>query len=1468
MGNGQMENKFKILITGMIKVTIAILIVMLIPVFVRNVKLDATTAAVKSSNEYLKFYDFDPNAKTGTKENPFIILEIVPYRGMGQIGYLVGGQEPADPSVSTYENQLYGVFNGFAQGAFEVKKVKKDFLDVSDNVNAWSWNSYKADNQEGYFQKLQDLIGLYDKVTSGKDTKFVKNKFGKGNYDWVSATNSENKPTDYNSEQVWFKNYTLDISCYENTGNWMVGNKEIFKQDILHLKKDEIDSYYVRVVTITPDELRKNVAKFSKYYDLSDNGKNNKVIVGANSEGEIDLIGNADLVSISPSAQAGNSSVINMWETYGRDKSGISILESRLTADFGVNDFDWQTCMELFMKVAVVEDLVPLVYDITCFDMPKGKSMENVPSLIGSEKSKGYINNLYKLLLLLRQRNPVEIYNLYFNTNNGEEIPFVTMTTKDGITTGSCNLQYDNNAKMYWSGNTFLPPFPDGTYPAYITQQNPNYQKYLVDSNIILGWQDKHDAVIRNTYSYNGTSNMVQRFIQLDYSLKQEDATESRVGYNEEFFDYLKEKGTSGSASNIASPCEAVEYILNKQKEEIKQKNSITVLDLEPCNDFSLTASQLRIWIPAYTGYIKIVQQTTAEFIGKVEDLNDAYDLIYIGTNVGKMNVDGYGNTIYNDPLMDGLIYSHVGDRILGFDNLYGVLKEGTSNIKAMNYINFGDDSFSKRNIFKGYKIGEFAFIKNVADFYRFSGNDITKIKRQELEEYVLGEYPILLEGKLYDCNSRIIDDSSNLFKFISSNITKNEFINKDDIFKVSTQAYTQKKLLELINKEKVLVNMIESPKEYQVDNPSSLIEDRILNYEFQVLSTSGSNTDIYNWSIYVDSNADGRFVEKEKILSGVASAGEVINKSKRLSDKYVGVVPWKLEISNQKNANIRAEKKGYAAFKTQNSSEEESKKTRINILQITSNKSTLNLEELMNPPRGKTSLFYEFTKNLDDFNVQIKTINVAEFLNLYKGSGNAYDKNQPEVTDKLNFVDNGMKKSYDMLIFGFGDSYSDINNDNGALYNVQAFIDNGKSVMFTHDTTSFVNTKVEGEYYDNTNTGKTLINWGYGFNKFLRNRVGLDRFGVMKEVGDTTSYDIATMPSSVVKDIYKSGVLTNNKTTYPEIQGYTYGNLVAFGNPSNNPWGNVHEANKAYPPFAYGNGIKLGTNIDHYITSYATKINEGQITNYPYKIDKKLEISSTHTQYYQVNMEDKEIIVWYCLSDDQSDQFKSDRTPTEKTTHSKETGPYSVSPNDARNNYYIYSKGNVMYTGVGHSSMDQLYDKETLNLEKIYNKEEIKLFINTMIASYSAGVSSPSVAITNEEAIKNNSLGYIIYEDSEGYAKTTDATKKIKFIAEDKNLSTDELIVRVYSYDDDGKMSLLNPVIKKLDGSIVPIYNESGKDSGYVIQSGEEYYFEFPLETFASNGTDKLTIIVTNQNKLTGITNATIQNRILFDLD
>ena len=189
-------------------------------------------------------------------------------------------------------------------------------------------------------------------------------------------------------------------------------------------------------------------------------------------------------------------------------------------------------------------------------------------------------------------------------------------------------------------------------------------------------------------------------------------------------------------------------------------------------------------------------------------------------------------------------------------------------------------------------------------------------------------------------------------------------------------------------------------------------------------------------------------------------------------------------------------------------------------------------------------------------------------------------------------------------------------------------------------------------------------------------------------------------------------------------------------------------------------NNVKLtGFNNNNDLTKRATKTNTGQITEYPFKIDQTLSIAQTHGQWYQLDMEDPEVTVWYCLSDNENGDPWCER---EKNTDSNGDGTgatYGASPNDAANKYYIYSKGNVFYSGVGHSTVD--------------GKMESKLFINTMIAAYRTTYEPPMVEILNEEAelLKeesgNGSDPNLVYKMNwmKEYGNNLDGTKeKIRF--------------------------------------------------------------------------------------------------------
>jgi hypothetical protein len=164
----------------------------------------------------------------------------------------------------------------------------------------------------------------------------------------------------------------------------------------------------------------------------------------------------------------------------------------------------------------------------------------------------------------------------------------------------------------------------------------------------------------------------------------------------------------------------------------------------------------------------------------------------------------------------------------------------------------------------------------------------------------------------------------------------------------------------------------------------------------------------------------------------------------------------------------------------------------------------------------------------------------------------------------------------------------------------------------------------------------------------------------------------------------------------------------------------------------------KTGLNNNNDLTTKAECVNQGAITSYPFKISESLTIAETHGQWYQLAMEDEDITVWYTLAYDGDSgkanggvSYSNDVNCSGSGDHNSSgtSITYGVSPKDCANNYYIYSKGNVFYSGVGHST--------------VTSSEEAKLFINTMIAAYNTAfalISTPHILIDNSEATRSGS--------------------------------------------------------------------------------------------------------------------------------
>lgn len=1025
-----------------------------------------------------------------------------------------------------------------------------------------------------------------------------------------------------------------------------------------------------------------------------------------------------------------------------------------------------------------------------------------------------------------------------------------------------------------------------------------------------------------------------------------------------------KKNNNAAQMDEKISKASITRYILNWYMHRVTVKSSIRVLDLEPCYDFksatTLTADRVKEFMgrkDTYTGSVEIKQMSSAEFIGKVEDLNEKYDMIYLGARVGKMNTEN-GVTVYNDPQMKGLIYSHVGDY---YDY---ATKTDTENVtlarETYNARHRLQDSSLDHN-----KTNDDDSTNKSADVYRGPGNDMNSTRYEEFCQFIEAGYPVVIADTFIkvdnnnipvastatlDKNSyfyKLVDfalqkDANGQYLYWQKNIfTESQLTDNTADTKLGTTLSARRSVFcNYLNLSKLSVNWVTTygaayPQELKYNsnqngasNGGSLekIDGKYqLQYIFNLqndaaISQTGTT---YDCKLFVDKNADGRFSGSDYVegktytsseeVSGltvyirkgdewnkvdpIATAngnryelrtGETYRVIRALPEEYVGVIPWKLVFYDNADRLVRTAKSGYTSVPQQSG-----KKT-IRVLQLLSddNRNNWNLHDEQN---NSNSTFSKCINGLTDWNVvgldqvnwdgtvtpskSIDSMTVTYLVNEKLKIGGTSDTDIQKIYQESY----NLFQQYDMLILGFGDAYrfgytysaSDISNNkldnvkrNLAVgWAVRDYIESGKSILFTHDTTSYVNNIQSAIQWNDQGYKEDQKNywyWGYEFNKTIRASVGLDRYGALKEyyqqraastTGEEQKRDqeyLKTLESYTFDEIKEP----NSDNELWQKEGVTKYTVVRFlrsyledlrKTGSSEVWFPVKNSllkqagyDGGDPRWNYPSSLLMGDYAGSSLI--ATQVNDGQITQYPYQIsaDEQLEISNTHYQWLQPNMEldrngdgKNDIVVWYCISGVADGNYKN-------------TNIYNITPNDVVNNYYIYTMGNVTYSGAGHSTPSK--------------ESEIKLFVNTMIAAYNAGVTAPSVRFKDKSGSKIQSV-YMLYDPVNHIVldDKNNGTISVNFQADDYNILAggQQLCVEFYKScadDTSGAISvdgITGKVLRlKTDGEdglkitdsngnvILPI-ERNGVKNCYPITNGATYTLKYSSDEMGLFSTD-----------------------------
>lgn len=847
---------------------------------------------------------------------------------------------------------------------------------------------------------------------------------------------------------------------------------------------------------------------------------------------------------------------------------------------------------------------------------------------------------------------------------------------------------------------------------------------------------------------------------------------------------YLEVAGKTERISTDITPAAAFRYIINFGDHRNVTKTSLRVLDLEPY-DFSKLADADRYknlvnpsngselltidvieevdsicldnraendpdvvlnstkWLvdnlvsqfADHQDKISVDIMGSKEFIGRTIDLNANYDLIYIGMDTTIMNteiatVEGKvvkkANTIYNDTNMNGLVYAHVGD---------------VQTVKTPN---------------------------NSQGDYRLSGNDITSDKVRELKEYVEAGYAVIISDKSlvknsdgsYSVNTATVDKSSNMYKFLSEvalyktdgnykffgkNVRlKSDFESQTDVAQANRDDFSRYLSISKLNLE---YSEDDLPEPYNHDDGNQtylpIDSDGVYRLKYKITLSKDAAVGIadtsYDCKLYIDTNVDGRY-HVDECMTGLTikdaggsemyvddngkyhlSPGHSYEIVKEIPDGYTGFLSWKLEFLENEDINsdigefskVRNSLTGYCAVPCGVN------KPEINIIQLISGDGVNNLD-LSNAAMD------QYYSQVPDYKINVYQMTFKEFIN--KDVTKGYTSAETSYIDFLN--------SYDMIVMGFRDMYTtdgaNADKTSEAVLAIREYALSGRSILFTHDLTSF--------------TLERYANWGNYITPYLRDVQGMDRYNwsstfTYKPIPDEDKYKYTT--------VFDESNLKGGSTG--EIAGYSSTTIL------DDEWGtkrNLSEISR------YSN--KEYHNTDNPVRK-VSKLNSGQITEYPFKIEDELPVSTTHGQYFQLNMEtdsrddidNDDVVVWYTLS---HDAF------------------YDSVPMDGRNNYYIFNKGNITYTGSGHSS--------------VTSDGEKKLFVNTLVAAYRTGLHAPKVYYKEAEYKTSATITskYIPYDmaingtEVVGYVGNT---LDINFLVSNINLQNSNTLLSAKYYTD-----------------------------------------------------------------------------------
>lgn len=1162
-------------------------------------------------------------SKAAKEEMIYKILEIVPYKGMGEVGYLVGGQEPIDQELMSIDKA--GQDLNFLNGAISVyPSYEENPESAHGSINAmftekdgyFTWELITIG--DGYELKVGDVA---ERVAEGTGTHIAK--LGKGTVldDTYRNTNRTINYKNVNAYFVYGKPEGVTL-LNENTG---------YEPYSVTRNETNHGDYDYDLVTG-----RFTLNKGKGAYDVlfvSSNKKNEVYYMTSDYEVITD---NSGAYSVHPdkityeTVEKGNF-IINKNKKYFQYTSGLNFFVYRFTeakVPSGQEEFK-QISGKTWARRQRILTEYKYTYHVELLNQEwfKQLNLELPASEPDDYKIEVHTMTPEDLKATENHRYIEEADFIYINANYNQ------------------NPNYINLYEKYSQEGLNLPPNKKYSSSSELNRQDLNFANYDLTWTVvekifkraagIVG--DKATVLFDDTFYLDAVSDDYSNpYKDLKKKLKQTNSEEEKTGtlcnaaklyimlqqrdLNSFYHTYLKPDTASypirevsykvgkktvntgslkGSGTSLDE--DAVIYwnedtfkMIDRDPvapeedgtEDSNYRTFKRILNIQPTADYKISEQLIRSILSGYR--LQIVNMTSVQFNGSREDINSRYDMIFMGCSAGRFNewFEGtkYDFTVFNDFFnMSNYAYFTKGDKI------------------------------SIRNE------------KNKEEEHRFTGNDITLQKKMELEEFLSAGYPIVLDAELY--NNYHVKNDTNIYRFIRGAQGKTNFLNAQDLTYDDTgkNVDPEKKAKKIEAKVKLTDAISILRPRIKLHNPMEQ-EGSELQITF-TLPQKGllPNLQTYDATAYLDWNGDSIFDEAEKIeidpnggwswTKMRESLFRIYSGKYDLSNQY-GVYQWKLVVTRRDNQNIRSFVTGYIVHSNPD-------KETINILHIRENASAYDMENKLENEVGSLLEIYG-KRELDDYTLEIDTKTVMDFQQSYA------DMPYEEENGQTNQLSN-----YHLIIMD--NPNTKIRSDHGAADNFKDEIEKGMSVIYTKNALGY-----------GDDLSKSFIN-NYTYNYLNQRRAPRFLFQQL--------YSFEDMKGDFELDLSKK---------------------------------------------------------EAYDSSYLSKNNEGAITRYPYPINQAIKMATnSYSTYATVDFDlsvGQRLVGWYSISDSRSPLISTSGLGPNRPINEYYYGTYSSSPNDVKNNYYLFSNGLCYYSGIRLDKAD-----------RSGNDDEMKLFINTIIAAYQA---------------------------------------------------------------------------------------------------------------------------------------------------